>query len=66
MRRLLDSEFEDYLICALTTVGTITKVVGPLLRDVAEAAHGTYGVGVDVHAEERQVRRCTGVGLRRR
>ena len=34
--RLVDSEYEDYLLCGLTTVGTLLKAVGPTMRDVAE------------------------------
>jgi hypothetical protein len=48
LSRLLDSEYEDYLIAGLNTVCTLTKAVGPALRDMEDAvACGFVGHGVD-------------------
>lgn len=60
VHRLVESEYEDYLLCGLTAAGSILKSLGPVLRDTADAArhqHGMFRQGVDVHFEER-VERC--------
>ncbi|KAL1525424.1 hypothetical protein AB1Y20_020283 [Prymnesium parvum] len=58
LARLVDSEYEDYLICGLTALGTVLKVVGPQLRDASDAvARGLPYMGVDLQMEER-LERC--------
>ena len=59
---LLDSEYEDYLICGLTALTTVLKCLGPVVRQDADAraamfgGFGGGGGGVDVAAEERHER----------
>lgn len=53
---LLDSEYEDYLICGLTTLTTLLKSLGPVVRQDADARAAMFGGGVDVAAEERHER----------
>ena len=73
--RLIDSCYEDYLLCGLTTTASLLKPLAPLLRDTLEVAradgsHGGAGLfrgsaGVDLASEERRDR-CFAVrdGLR--
>ena len=74
--RLIDSCYEDYLLCGLTTTSSLLKPLAPLLRDTLEVARadGSHGggaglfrgsAGVDLASEERRDR-CLAVrdGLR--
>ena len=60
VHRLVESEYEDYILCGLTAATSILKAVGPVLRDTAEAARhaqgGPFRQGVDVHLEDRMER----------
>ena len=58
VERLVNSEYEDYLLCGLAAAGSILKAVGPVLRETAEAAQhkGMFRQGIDVAFEERQER----------
>ena len=72
--RLIDSCYEDYLLCGLTTTASLLKPLAPLLRETLEVARadadGGAGLfrgsaGVDLASEERRDR-CLAVrdGLR--
>ena len=74
--RLIDSCYEDYLLCGLTTTASLLKPLAPLLRDTLEVARadGSHGggaglfrgsAGVDLASDERRDR-CLAVrdGLR--
>ena len=74
--RLIDSCYEDYLLCGLTTTASLLKPLAPLLRETLEVARadGSHGggaglfrgsAGVDLASEERRDR-CLAVrdGLR--
>ena len=68
--RLIDSCYEDYLLCGLTTTASLLKPLAPLLRETLEVAradgsHGGAGLfrgsaGVDLASEERRDR-CVAV-----
>ena len=72
--RLIDSCYEDYLLCGLTTTASLLKPLAPLLRETLEVARadadGGAGLfrgsaGVDLASEERRDR-CLAIrdGLR--
>jgi len=46
---------QDYLLCGLSALGTLVKVLGPVLRSDADAA-ALVGGPVDVAREERHER----------
>jgi hypothetical protein len=57
IQRLIDSEYEDYLLAGLTAASSVLKAVGHIMRETAAAANqGMFRGGVDVHFEERQER----------
>ena len=52
--RLVDSEYEDYMLCGLNTFSVVHKVIAPLIRDAREAAKSDMFRGeVDISFEER-------------
>ena len=59
VRRLVDSEYEDYLLAGLAAGVSILKAVGHVMRDTADAAAhgGMFRGGVSLAFEER-VERC--------
>jgi len=65
LARLVDSEYEDYLLCGLTALGTLVKCLAPTVRADADADADARGGPVDVAREERH-ERCVALqdGLR--
>ena len=65
LARLVDSEYEDYLLCGLTALSTLVKCLAPTVRADADADAGARGGPVDVAREERH-ERCVALqdGLR--
>ena len=63
--RLVDSEYEDYLLCGLMALSTLVKCLAPTVRADADADADARGGPVDVAREERH-ERCVALqdGLR--
>ena len=66
LARLVDSEYEDYLLCGLTALSTLVKCLAPTVRADADADAGLRGGPVDVAREEWH-ERCVALqdGLRK-
>ena len=56
VERLINSEYEDYLLTGLTAAGSTIRAVSSVMRDTAEAAHYHQG-GHSLQFEER-LERC--------
>ena len=58
--RLIESEYEDYVLAGLNAAGSVLKAVGHVMRETAEAAHENgywHSSQRSIHFEER-VERC--------
>lgn len=56
LKGLVDSDYEDYVLCGLGCLSMLLKSLGPLLREtkLIKEARGAARGAVDLHFEERQ------------